>query len=933
MDNRKAAALLLLGFMFLLSLIPTSLAVDQLKGTVINSAGIPIAGATIAAIRSKTTITQQVKTDASGKFTISVAPADASQLLAYNDDPTTPGWDYIPALANNKGSAISYDFTLFPAASIVITGDIQFVESDKTPNVITFSVTDKDGKILSPAGFDLRFSVGPGGLLQIPGIPSRTVIVPADQQFKVLVTSQILVSNKFRVINFNTTVSNTRSQGSKTELDVRPYVVAYNIGVNELLLQQLKNRLTELEFGGFYVVKEKTTTISLEAGLTEAKMRLEEGEYKLAGDLSKTSFIGLQHTLSSLTALQLDASLSIYIIISFAAVSAVTLGFLLANNLIGKTLISLSAYAPLLLILYAAYPGSSTLPLQVFLIVSILAIAAVMGFSFTVPILLSSIHGGEKVSLQTVIVPIFAIAKRSLTRRKLRFFLTLSSITVLVMSFVTLTSFSEGYGMVVSIRSNTAVPYGGVMIRASDWITNNRTYLFLGGSELDWLRNQPEVELLASKTMNPPYKSPITTISRNAIYGVVGLEQAEGNVTGISSAILEGKLPGPGEFAASAILCGSLKMQIGDSKSIKGFTLKLSGILDDTILSDLNDFDGDVYLPIKMVDINEDPAHPQWEPRTCDPSEVLFLDASTCMKMDLAYVSRIDLKLKPGVNADVFAQRLALEKGYQTWSDTDKGVRYASLNTYLEGTGLPLLIPWAIVVLNVIVTMLNSLHERRHEINILSSVGLNPAEIASIFVAEASIIGFIGGGFGYLLGVGLYKIMPTLGLALDVHMKVSAIWSLAGIGIAISAVLVGAIVALRSSVIITPSLNRKWSIEGESVEMGKPWIVPIPVKLNSDEVDEFTDYLYNKLTNLEKGDVMKTRSVKMHSEGDTRVLDFNYMTINTATNRYTRNTVRVQKSVDDEYTVQLESVGDREWTQEVGSLVRQIVMEWSNRPR
>ena len=92
----------------------------------------------------------------------------------------------------------------------------------------------------------------------------------------------------------------------------------------------------------------------------------------------------------------------------------------------------------------------------------------------------------------------------------------------------------------------------------------------------------------------------------------------------------------------------------------------------------------------------------------------------------------------------------------------------------MEGEGLPLIIPWAIVVLNVVVTMLNSLFERRREINILSSVGLNPAEIASIFVAEASIMGFIAGGLGYLLGLSFYRLMPLLGLTLEVQQKVSA---------------------------------------------------------------------------------------------------------------------------------------------------------------
>jgi predicted lysophospholipase L1 biosynthesis ABC-type transport system permease subunit len=139
--------------------------------------------------------------------------------------------------------------------------------------------------------------------------------------------------------------------------------------------------------------------------------------------------------------------------------------------------------------------------------------------------------------------------------------------------------------------------------------------------------------------------------------------------------------------------------------------------------------------------------------------------------------------------------------------------------------------------------MLNSMYERRKEIHILSSVGLNPAQIGTIFVAEASIIGLTGGGIGYLMGMVLYKGMSLFGVALEVEQKVSAFWSLASIGIAMTAVVMGAVASLRSSTVITPSLQRRWRISGEKEGTFKPWEIMMPIRLLPEQVPNFKEYV------------------------------------------------------------------------------------------
>ena len=235
-------------------------------------------------------------------------------------------------------------------------------------------------------------------------------------------------------------------------------------------------------------------------------------------------------------------------------------------------------------------------------------------------------------------------------------------------------------------------------------------------------------------------------------------------------------------------------------------------------------------------------------------------------------------------------------------------------------------IPWVIVVLNVIVTMLNSLFERRNEIEILSSVGLNPAQVSSVFVAEASITGFIAGGLGYLVGLGFYKALAILNIGLQVHQKVSAVWSLAAIGLAISAVVTGAFAALKNSVVITPSLMRRWRLDRKTGGFQQPWRVDIPIKLEAAEVKPYLDFIESKLLLLVNHPTQVTSSIKRKE----KTLGFVYKSFQTTTgNFYTKNTLRLFPLETGEFGAVLECLGETEWVHVAGSLIRRITMDYS----
>jgi ABC-type antimicrobial peptide transport system permease subunit len=900
---------------------------DSVSGMVMNTQGQPLRASVNTIANSK--IMKMTNTDADGSFTISL-DVGVSSLLIYSDDASTPGFDYLPALISvTSGKKVTA--TLEPAASLSLRGSILFVDTENIPSLYSYQVMDESGALFVSTGYPLSFGSKTSTIAPIPNLPAATVIVPAGVPYRLSLGVSLLVGTRMITRSFTSEVQQSLNQGAISEFDGMGPTLDYNLGLVEVALSEVSPRIIEMEMQGFYLVREKGILSRAEVSFIEAKQLYASGSYAEGFDAAKKSYLDARKTLGDLNNLFLDATSSVYIIIGFLALASVTAGFLLVDSTRLQVALGAGLYVISLLVMGVVYPGTAATPPQGFLLTSLASFTAVVvGVIFT-PRLIGGGREG-KVSLIGVIVPVFRIAKRSLKRRRLRFLLTLLSLTVLVMSFVGLTSLSEGYGLMI-VKSSSTTPHQGLLLRASTWTDAEPAFITFVNSEVEWLSRQPGVLDVSVKVENTPQQRAITTVSGNRIYSIIGVDsKAESNILPLSTILFEGKLPGPGGVALTTSLATSIGFKLGDKVKLRDQTLTLEGLLDDFSFSSLTDLDGSRYIPDKWVNLSPPGDPPYWERQMTSASEAVIIDSSTASLFQVLGVTRIALNVTPD-GQDMFAEKLALERGFKVWSASGSGVVYAALESYLEGKGLPLIIPWAIVVLNVVVTMLNSLFERRREISILSSVGLNPAEIASIFVAEASITGFIAGGLGYLAGLAFYKLMPFLGLALEVHQKVSAVWSLAAIGISISAVLVGALAALRSSIVITPSLTRKWKLDDSMGSYDKPWEVPVPVKLEPEEVDSFVGYLLERLRGLENDQVKVTSNIRVEERGMIKIVNFIYKSYQaTVGNFYTKNSVIVEPK-EGAFEVRLESAGNQDAAHETGSLIRLIVMEWSNRPR
>jgi len=902
--------------------------VNGLNGIVRDQDETPIVGAQVMFV-SGTRYLDKTTSAMDGTYNID-SEYENGDLIVFHDDPDTPGVDHIPYLEEGVDGDAELDIILLPASSIVIEGSLMYVDTENLALHAMYEAIDADNETLTPSGIPLVYGSFSNGM-NLLELPKGHIVVPSESIVRVAVNSTFLLGSNVISRSFTTRETLTAPKGGAAVLDVREYSLPLNFRIASDAEIALDGRLEEMNGYGFYLTKQEGAFSTASLQVSESRTLYMDGQYTESFDTLKKGYITLDHTLEELDNMYRDASLSVYILITFLAAASLVTGYLLVDG-VARLAVDAVLSAGSLATLYLFYPGSKIIALSEFVSVGVAAILALSLLGNIFPRFFS-VGSGGRVHTRNLIIPIFSIAKRSLRRRKLRFILTLVSIALLVMSFVTLTSFSEGYGLIEDTYAKKG-EWEGVSIREGSWRRSEPTFILLSEAERDWLTSNPEVEYLSTKAENAPQRKPYIWVLGEPVMGVVGVDSYEGDIVNLEEILLSGGLPEENGVLVPRSVAYRYNLRMGDVVSVSSLVLEVQGIFSEDALNRLKDLDGTGYAPDKWVNTNPEGEVPNWVIQDCEGSEVVIMKTETAIELPMVGIQRIAIELQERVDVEGFAERLALERGYRAYASTPISYITVRLGNYFEGRGLSLIIPWAIVVLNVVITMLNSLYERRGEIEILSSVGLNPAQVSGIFVAEAFITGFIAGGLGYLIGLGLYRGMAYLNIGLQVHQKVSAVWSIASITLAVSAVLTGAYAALRNSVVITPSLMRRWKIDRDSGGFHEPYRIAIPLKLEAEEIDPYIEFIHRKLKGLESHPTQVTSSIKVDGAGEEKRIRFIYKSVQATTgNFYTRNELKITQLPNGEYGAELESLGDPNWVHVAGSLVRSMTMEYSTEDR
>ena len=261
-EPRKTVLILVLGMILSFSIVVSGSAhaAQSIKGRVEDDEGNPIAGVEVS-IWFKNNLETTNVTRPEGLFEVMIGDEIEYDVIFFADDPSTSGVDYLPVRAKVRPSDLEWlDITLLPAASLILEGDIQYIESEELPISIFFSVIDPDtDKVMEQGGFPLIYGVVEESWSLFLDLEHNHVVAPADGKFGVKANVSILIGTGVEVKSFDIEEPRHLSlaAGSKLTLDVRQYSVRHNLDISESYLDTVKTKLDEVEAFGFYVAVER----------------------------------------------------------------------------------------------------------------------------------------------------------------------------------------------------------------------------------------------------------------------------------------------------------------------------------------------------------------------------------------------------------------------------------------------------------------------------------------------------------------------------------------------------------------------------------------------------------------------------------------------------------------------------------------------------
>jgi hypothetical protein len=905
----------------------------------------------------------EAATDQAGYFSLNASTRENEcTLYALFDDPETPGVDLLPvarAVETPHNVVARVNFTMTPAATIVLLGQLRRVEVAKDLTRYMFKVVDPGGsQVLCSESLPLVYGTDQQARSLQLGLDASTLVVPASTPLAIRVTpasgyvgeqdpfwwakpeESTRRHEAFTEFTLWSGEGLTLDAGEVLKVDLEERCLRADLEIVGQLAGEVEAKIEAVEKMGFYSASERHELGSSRALMQGVVEKMEGGVLEGCYYDLRQAYLKLLGVGVRMVSMRGEAALSVNALIFFTSVASVALATLLTESRGRRALLSVSVYAPLTLYLHRVYPGSGIVSPWRFLGIGALSFVAVLFAVDALPRAIGLGRGG--VPGVGALVAVFSMAKRGLRRRRLRSLLTSSSILALTMSFVALTSLSTGYGLIHSLTGSRPPDASGIMVRMPAYEPENQFqngwFNFVIPSVAEWAEGSEGVIGVSTKAENIPETSPLESLQGWPIRGVLGVEpDVEPLMPMIDASVEKGEpLREEGTCLVHGFMLVYAGVELGDLIAVRGVEMRVVGVFGDEI-SGVTDMDGEPLLPKYQNIMNP------WDERplqivsavTCEPETVLVTTLGTAQMIRGVHSSRIDISLAPEADPDVVGRSMAVSRGYRFWISSGGRVHFAQMGTWLAGRGLPVLVPWAIAVLNVVATMLSSMYERRREIDILSSIGLNPGHIAGVFLGEASILGVIGGGFGYLLGLGWYPLMSRLAIAPVVGQKVSAVWCIAALGIAVASVLTGSLLALLGSAGLTPSLRRKWSQDRRADGPEGRWETKLPLILGLDELEGFVQYVVARLeAQRTPGAVPMIGLVRRNDlEGGGVEVSFVYNEPNAALGLYrTTNSIRIsQEPLPGRplFSATLVSEGRLEAASRTGLFVRELLIQWS----
>ncbi|MEM2913612.1 MAG: FtsX-like permease family protein [Candidatus Bathyarchaeia archaeon] len=909
------------------------------------------------------------ESDSSGFFEAYVDGSRDYLLFAYYDDDSTPGVDYVPThKVVSARSTLYINFSLLPGASVNLIGDPLFSFEE---GYFSFEVKDESGILSSVSSItyvpESRFSMK----------ESRIIFVPSNLNVRI----EVNIFREFgravvKIANFTIPFSGylNLEKGELIMLDLKSHRLKVEASINmPAFLNNVKSLAEKI---GILSTYEKTRISNAENLLIRARAFIAHGDYVNAQADLYEAYLILTDVRESLLSTFQNSVYSTFFVTALIGLSSSSLGSLMFRNKYHRALTSAAIYALILIALYLGYPGYLFLqdpaysPLAKSVIGPFIApILILSSFAFSFIIINAPYSRGETsdrrtLSTRSAIVSTFSLAAENLKRRKFRTLLVMIMVLTSVTSFISLTSLSYEGGLITE-RISRKVPSKGIYLFQQS--NNSEVYPFgpVESYVTDWLGRSERVNLTSILLKNFPQVSPRPGIPPQPlgslinpqlslsydVRGVMGVEpRLEANLIGIDCIVDEGMGRFLDDEDVNGILISenasqSLKVKPGDTIAFCGMNFTVVGVFNSTKLKEIVDLNGNPVLPQEVFVAALD-SDLNYTPLYVTPENVVIFIREAASRLPLRIVvSRVIIQVREGEDMVSFARALALTfPRVETFVPLDRYIIHFYIGHRLISYGFAESFVLLILTsLNIGITFLTSVYERRREVMTLSTIGLNPSQISAIFICEALVIALIAGSLGYLFGlIGYHIFLNFPEFVPIVKYKVEASWCILAVFFSMASSMIGAVIpALKASVITTPSLLRRFMIPYEGKKR-EAWNIEIPIKIvGESDLLGFFNFMGMRLKDYSGSAHIEERVEDMMLDGDANrpeslSINFHYkkygsMDINT------KNKLSAIKKENNSYTINLSSrslsPNKIENARQTAVFIRRLALEYTEREK
>jgi cell division protein FtsX len=332
------------------------------------------------------------------------------------------------------------------------------------------------------------------------------------------------------------------------------------------------------------------------------------------------------------------------------------------------------------------------------------------------------------------------------------------------------------------------------------------------------------------------------------VRGVCGLDQEELERRPDLAKLLGGNPVLAGKIFMTVSVADYLGVKPGDTVLLRGQELVVGAMLDAGEVAVTEDMDGSNILPVDFtLMVSTQPGQTQqsaiealestgaveeqnWAYLPVD--SVVFVSADTARQIG-GTLRAVTLYTDGAEQAAATAEEMARILPFPVIATRPDGVYRHVLGSVVQASGArDLFFPIVLGALVIFGTMLGSVADREREIYTFSALGLAPAHVASLFLAEAMAYSVIGGMSGYLLAqvlMKLFSLLASLGLMAVPEMNYSSTNAIVTLLIVMGTVLLSAIYpALKASRSANPGILRTWRLPpptGDTFDLVFPFTV------------------------------------------------------------------------------------------------------------